>query len=79
MPEQNGYLKMKTFIEIVGITVTVLIVVFSFVFSDIAGNAETCQNHIQTHSMLERQLGEIITNQKWMIDEIKKINLKINQ
>jgi len=29
--------------------------------------------------MLERQLGEIITNQKWMIDEIKKINLKINQ
>jgi len=49
MPEQNGYLKMKTFIEIVGITVTVLIVVFSFTFSGIAGNTETCQNHIQTH------------------------------
>jgi len=79
MPEQNGYLKMKTFIGIVGITVTVLIVVFSFTFSGIAGNTETCQNHIQTHSMLERQLGEIITNQKWMIDEIKKINIKINQ
>ena len=78
MPEQNGYLKMKTFIGIVGITVTVLIVIFSFAFSGIAGNTETCQNHIQTHSMLERQLGEIIANQNWMKDDLQEIKLKLN-
>ena len=85
MAEQN-YLKFKTFRWIVGIAVVILLAVFTSVFAGIDTVEETCNTHIQSHSIISEQMGKleaymerVMIGQEKNSDKIDKIFEKINK
>ena len=73
MNEQaNNYLKMKTFLTIFGIIITVLIVVFSFVFTEISAMDAKYDNCQKIFSDVNAQLSGIEVNINWIKDKLEQ-------
>ena len=66
-------MNLKSFVAIMAIVVTILIFAFSNVFESINNVDGKCNAHIQSHSIISEQLGEIKTNINWIKNKLNNI------
>ena len=71
MAETNGNIKMKTFQWIAGIIITVLMVIFGFVFNEIS-SVDAKYNECQVGiANIQSQLSSLNTNIEWIKEKLK--------